>query len=123
MRFSYVLAGALGWAMHPAAARVPSPNDDVGIPMPEDFSQLQQNYLDSQWRAMRDSGCSEDNIRVRRSWDQLSDGDRSKYIDAVKCLTQKPATIDKTFAPGIVNRLDDFVFIHINQTLVSHQTV
>jgi hypothetical protein len=62
-----------------------------------------------------DSGCA--------PRDDLKDPERRDYIRAVKCLAAKPTTVDKSVAPGAVNRLDDFVFIHINQTNVVHNSV
>jgi tyrosinase len=41
----------------------------------------------------------------------------------VRCLTKKPSKIDPTFAPGARTRFDDFVAVHINQTMYIHTTV
>lgn len=48
---------------------------------------------------------------------------RADYIRAVHCLAAKPPLMDKRLAPGAVNRLDDFTYIHINQTNIIHQSV
>lgn len=55
--------------------------------------------------------------------DDIDDATRRDYIRAVKCLAEKPAQTDKKLAPGAVNRLDDFTYIHINQTNIIHGSV
>ncbi|KAF2635261.1 Di-copper centre-containing protein, partial [Massarina eburnea CBS 473.64] len=45
---------------------------------------------------------------------------RRDYIRAVRCLADRPALTDKNIAPSAVNRLDDFTYIHINQTNIIH---
>lgn len=41
----------------------------------------------------------------------------------MKCLAASPGTVGKALAPGTVNRLDDFTYIHINQTNTIHNSV
>jgi tyrosinase len=53
----------------------------------------------------------------------LSKKDKKAYIDAVLCLRKKPSKADPAFAPGARTRYDDFVAVHINQTLSIHGTV
>lgn len=53
----------------------------------------------------------------------MDDATRKDYIRAVHCLANKPSLTDKSLAPGAVNRLDDFTYIHINQTNIIHQSV
>lgn len=53
----------------------------------------------------------------------LSKHERRKYIDAVLCMLQKPSLSDPTEVPGARNRFDDFLAVHINQTLTIHGTV
>jgi tyrosinase len=48
--------------------------------------------------------------------------ERKDYIKAVKCLFDLPAKT-RDFADGARTRHDDFVAVHINQTLQIHQTV
>ncbi|KAL2802987.1 hypothetical protein BJX63DRAFT_440466 [Aspergillus granulosus] len=69
-----------------------------------------------------DSTCTPLNAAVRREWGTLSKRERKEYIDAVTCLTKKPSKVDPTFAPGARTRFDDFVAIHINQTMFIHTT-
>ncbi|KAF2400676.1 Di-copper centre-containing protein [Trichodelitschia bisporula] len=53
--------------------------------------------------------------RIRREWRTLSKSEKKAYIDAVQCLWDKPAKVQTRF-PGIKNRHDDFVFMHLNAT-------
>lgn len=53
----------------------------------------------------------------------FSGTERKAYIAAVRCLQTKPSTADPAFAPGARTRYDDFVAVHINQTLSIHGTV
>ncbi|RAK78067.1 tyrosinase family protein [Aspergillus fijiensis CBS 313.89] len=68
------------------------------------------------------STCNIKNAAVRREWSSLAPADRKKYTDAVLCLMSKPPKSDPSFAPGARNRFDDFVAVHINQTLWIHGT-
>lgn len=53
----------------------------------------------------------------------LTDGEKSSYINAVLCLTKKPSKLNQTKYPGAKTRYDDFVAVHMNQTLNIHGTV
>lgn len=53
----------------------------------------------------------------------MSAHERKDYIRAVKCLMIKPSISPPGFAPGARSRYDDFVALHINQTLNIHFTV
>lgn len=53
----------------------------------------------------------------------MDDSTRTDYIRAVQCLASKPPKMDRSLARGAVNRLDDFTYIHINQTNIIHQSV
>ncbi|KAG8670861.1 hypothetical protein FPOAC2_04164 [Fusarium poae] len=66
--------------------------------------------------------CTIFNAAVRRDWKTLSKKDKKAYIDAVLCLREKPSKADPAFAPGARSRYDDFVAVHINQTLSIHGT-
>ncbi|KAK7984787.1 hypothetical protein PG996_005974 [Apiospora saccharicola] len=52
----------------------------------------------------------------------LSDGEKRAYITAVRCLTSSPSKLDQTKYPGAKTRFDDFVAVHINQTMTIHGT-
>ncbi|GAP88742.1 putative tyrosinase central domain protein [Rosellinia necatrix] len=71
-------------------------------------------------RAVGADSCNASNIRVRKSWYNLSLPERKDYIDAVKCLREKPAVTEASFSSGARNRIDDFAACHVNQTLFVH---
>ena len=82
--------------------------------------------------------CSKEKLRIRREWyvnyrgcnsmltlirGDISISERKSYIKAVQCLVAAPPKIDTKKVPGAKNRYDDFVAIHIQQTLNIHGTV
>jgi hypothetical protein len=50
----------------------------------------------------------------------MSKPDRKAYIKAVQCLRALPAKSDQSWAPAAKTRFDDFVAIHVNQTMYIH---
>lgn len=50
----------------------------------------------------------------------LTKRQRKSYIDAVHCLTHKPAQTPLSEIPGVRNRYDDFVGSHLQQTPFVH---
>ncbi|KAK5937272.1 hypothetical protein PMZ80_010572 [Knufia obscura] len=73
------------------------------------------------------SQCSPTNVAIRREWSSLSLKERKSYIDAMLCLQSKPSKGNYGFntngtLSGIKTRYDDFVAVHINQTLEIHAT-
>lgn len=50
----------------------------------------------------------------------MSKPDRKAYIKAVQCLRTLPAKSDKSWAAAAKTRFDDFVAIHVNQTMYIH---
>ena len=53
----------------------------------------------------------------------LSKQDRKEYINAVRCMQTRPSRLDPAQFPGARNRYDDFVGVHIVQSLTIHRTV
>ncbi|KAK3943117.1 hypothetical protein QBC46DRAFT_422272 [Diplogelasinospora grovesii] len=58
---------------------------------------------------------------------QLAKGDipaaeRKQYIAAMLCIMSKPSKLDQKQFPGAKSRYDDFVVVHMNQTLSIHNT-
>ena len=47
---------------------------------------------------------------------------RKEYIDAVLCLQSKPP-LTAHQAPGAKSRFDDYVVVHVQQTLRNHGSV
>jgi tyrosinase len=83
-------------------------------------------------------GCTVENAIKRKEWyenfldifqrsDQnrgdLSKVERKEYIDAVLCVSKKPSQGPVKEFPGLRTRYDDFVAVHINQTMLIHGTV
>ncbi|KAK3314850.1 hypothetical protein B0H66DRAFT_563793 [Apodospora peruviana] len=66
--------------------------------------------------------CTLANAAKRREWGSLSTNQRKDYTRAVKCLMNKPSRFDPVEVPGAKSRFDDFVAVHINQTLGIHGT-
>lgn len=60
---------------------------------------------------------------LTREQGSLSLIERKKYTNAMLCLMSKPPKLASTDAPGIRNRFDDFVSVHIRQTPAIHATV
>ncbi|PVH96843.1 Di-copper centre-containing protein [Periconia macrospinosa] len=95
----------------------------TGIPPTPEFVALAKKYTENTLASLKGNAkCTPENIAVRKSWDEIDDETRLDYIRAVKCLAAKPARTDKNLAPGAVNRLDDFTYIHINQTNIIHNS-
>ncbi|GAW22247.1 hypothetical protein ANO14919_117830 [Xylariales sp. No.14919] len=86
------------------------------------LSSLQSQYDNSTTEKRAGSTCNVFNAKVRRDWKTLRPAEKKEYIAAVKCLQAKPSIADSTFAPGAKTRYDDFVAVHINQTLSIHGT-
>ncbi|KKY30786.1 putative fad binding domain-containing protein [Diaporthe ampelina] len=90
------------------------------------LAKLQQRALAALKAAERNStgsgGCSLANASVRKDWAALTSDEKKEYIGAVQCLLTLPSKSDPAFAPGARNRYDDFVAVHINQTLSIHGT-
>ena len=46
--------------------------------------------------------------------------ERKDYIRAVQCLQTLPSKSDPAWAPAAKSRYDDFVAVHVNQTMLIH---
>lgn len=108
----------LGATVSGAPSRPPCPS-----PAEKLLSSLQRQAISALTeRGAGTNGCTVKNAAVRRDWAKLSEAERKEYIDAVKCLRSAPAKSDPSFAPGARTRFDDFVALHINNTLSIHGT-
>jgi len=68
------------------------------------------------------SSCSLTNVAIRQEWSTLSSSQRIAYSNAVLKLQSLPSKSPTSFCPGCRSRYDDFVAVHINQTLTIHGT-
>ncbi|KAK0656242.1 hypothetical protein B0T16DRAFT_316403 [Cercophora newfieldiana] len=66
--------------------------------------------------------CTKEKLQVRREWGDITVAERKAYITAMLCLMSKPSKLDNSKFPGAQNRYDDFVVVHMNQTLTIHGT-
>ncbi|KAF2843303.1 Di-copper centre-containing protein [Patellaria atrata CBS 101060] len=66
--------------------------------------------------------CNKANLQVRKEWSALSATERKAYISAVHCLIASPSKLDATQYPGAKTRYDDFVVVHMKQTMSIHGT-
>jgi len=66
--------------------------------------------------------CTKANLKVRREWGDISAAEKKAYIAAMLCIMKKPSKLDPTKFPGAKTRYDDFVVVHMNQTLSIHNT-
>lgn len=62
------------------------------------------------------------NPKVRHEWGDLTANERKSYIAAVQCLIASPSKLSSTQFPGAHNRYEDFVVVHMQQTLSIHGT-
>ncbi|KAI1813920.1 Di-copper centre-containing protein [Poronia punctata] len=87
-----------------------------------DFLREELAETDPEVLEKRTWGCNLLTATVRRDWKAFSSKEKKSYISAVKCLQSKPSKADPSFAPGARTRYDDFVAVHINQTMSIHGT-
>lgn len=60
---------------------------------------------------------------ANKSRGDISDEEKKAYIAAMLCIMEKPSKLDPTQFPGAKSRYDDFVVVHMNQTMTIHGTV
>jgi len=61
-------------------------------------------------------------LMLKSSRSTLSRSERVAYTNAVQCLQNKTALTPSSIAPGAKSRFDDFVNIHVLQTMEIHYT-
>ncbi|KAH6854785.1 hypothetical protein B0I37DRAFT_39569 [Chaetomium sp. MPI-CAGE-AT-0009] len=66
--------------------------------------------------------CTKENLQVRREWGDISADEKKAYIAAMLCIMEKPSKLDPAKFPGAKSRYDDFVVVHMNQTMTIHGT-
>ncbi|RYN81586.1 hypothetical protein AA0117_g2247 [Alternaria alternata] len=70
----------------------------------------------------KSTSCTKDKLRVRREWGDITASEKRAYIAAVQCITKAPSKLSPTQYPGAKTRFDDFVAIHMKNTLSIHGT-
>ncbi|KAF2472963.1 Di-copper centre-containing protein [Lindgomyces ingoldianus] len=68
------------------------------------------------------SSCTRDKLIIRREYGNLTTEERAEYVKAVQCIISKPSKFSAGQVPGAKNRYDDFVAVHLQQTLNIHGT-
>ncbi|KAJ6450096.1 tyrosinase central domain protein [Mycena sanguinolenta] len=66
------------------------------------------------------SNCSSETAAVRQEWGDMTEQQRTAYIDAVLCLMSTPSIYPFGMVPGAKSHFDDFMAVHINNTLTIH---
>ncbi|KAI0529892.1 hypothetical protein GGR58DRAFT_281174 [Xylaria digitata] len=64
--------------------------------------------------------CNPSNSHVRFEWDNYSRSDRTAFVQAIKCLQNKPSGGSKY--SGSQNRYEDLISVHRDMTADIHQT-
>ncbi|KAJ5287733.1 tyrosinase, partial [Penicillium angulare] len=72
--------------------------------------------------AAQHTGCTLEELRIRRNWRAFSVEEKKAYIDSVLCLQSLPSRTPNELAKGARPRYDDFVATHINQTNIIHRS-
>ncbi|KAM7211037.1 hypothetical protein V8F06_013585 [Rhypophila decipiens] len=72
------------------------------------------------WLAKNPQGeCNLKTAIRRKEWSDLTKKERKEYISAVLCLQSKPSKMSAE-APGTKSRFDDYVVVHLQQTMRNH---
>ncbi|KLU90559.1 hypothetical protein MAPG_10411 [Magnaporthiopsis poae ATCC 64411] len=94
-----------------------------GTVQPDALKQLENKGLPAlQARLAKSKTCTKENLRIRKEWGDVPKDERRRYIAAVQCLLNTPSRLDPKRYPGAKSRYDDFVAVHINQSLTIHGT-
>ncbi|KAK4447854.1 hypothetical protein QBC34DRAFT_381989 [Podospora aff. communis PSN243] len=137
MRAGTLLLLAAAALAAPAPAPAPSDSPSADTPVPSDpaealklleslgesaFQQAKEEVNEVARRSGTSSGCTLGQLQIRREWGTLTKQEKKEYISAVKCLQSKPPKTPSAKAPGAKSRFDDFVAVHISQTMEIHYT-
>ncbi|KAK7189633.1 tyrosinase central domain-containing protein [Paraphaeosphaeria sporulosa] len=66
--------------------------------------------------------CTKDKLQVRKEWGDITAAEKKAYIAAVLCITKAPSKLPAASYPGAKSRYDDFVAIHMKNTMSIHGT-
>ncbi|OLN87556.1 Grixazone synthase 1 [Colletotrichum chlorophyti] len=119
MRPVSIVAAAAGLLSAPVLASPIEPRDVLADLQEQAMAALRDAESGS---VSKRGSCNLFNARVRRDWESFSAREKKDYISAVQCMLTSPSKSDPAFAPGARNRYDDFVAVHISQTLTIHGT-
>ncbi|KAK4160487.1 hypothetical protein QBC43DRAFT_359393 [Cladorrhinum sp. PSN259] len=73
-----------------------------------------------EWLAKNPQGtCTLETAVRRKEWSDLTLAQRKEYTNAVLCLMSKPS-LTQSAAPGARSRFDDYIVIHVQQTMRNH---
>ncbi|KAK6825650.1 hypothetical protein PG987_013144 [Apiospora arundinis] len=67
-----------------------------------------------------DSGCTKDNVKIRKEWRNIPGEERIAYRKAVECLMQKPSVFPNV--EGAKSSFDDFAVLHVAFTPYVHNS-
>jgi tyrosinase len=91
--------------------------ENVGYPLVK--HPLQPNETTLQVTYQNETGvCNYANAVVRKEYSSLSKNQRLQYINAVKCLMDKPSVVPGV--PATQSYYSDFAFLHINYARYTH---
>lgn len=80
-------------------------------------------YMNKKIAAGKNNGCTLEKAGVRREWGDMTDEQRSDFINATLCLMKAPSQAPKDQFPGARNRYDDFVAYHLTNAGTLHDTI
>ncbi|KAL5411653.1 hypothetical protein PMIN06_003663 [Paraphaeosphaeria minitans] len=66
--------------------------------------------------------CTKNMLQVRKEWGDITAAEKKAYIAAVLCIAKAPSKLSATSYPGAKSRYDDFVAIHMKNTMSIHGT-
>ena len=117
MRFEPALAAASLWST--CSAFTPASTTGTDKLAVQGLLNLAKYELQSLPKAI----CNTTSGYIREEWSSFTSAQKTSYINAVLCLQSKPSLSNATTTPGAKSRYDDFVAVHISQTLTIHGTV
>ncbi|KAH8901345.1 Di-copper centre-containing protein [Thozetella sp. PMI_491] len=82
-----------------------------------------EDYMAKKIAAGQNNGCTLETAGVRREWGDMTDEQRSDFINATLCLMNSPSRAPKEQFPGARNRFDDFVAYHMTNAGTLHDTI
>lgn len=80
-------------------------------------------YMNAKIAAGKNNGCTLEKAGVRREWGDMTDEQRSDFINATLCLMKAPSKAPKDQFPGAKTRMDDFVAYHMTNAGTLHDTI